>query len=72
LVQNLSTEKTKKLNDRLENNNSKNFRQIKKKVEEINLEEETVKYSKKIKSNRTLKVQTAYNEVVRAFLINRR
>ncbi len=72
MVQNLSTEKTKKLNDRLENNNSKNFRQIKKKVEEINLEEETVKYSKKIKSNRTLKVQTAYNEVVRAFLINRR
>ncbi len=41
------------------------------KVAEINLEKETVHYSEKIKSNRTLKVLTGDEEIVRAFLINR-
>jgi len=43
----------------------------KNKVAQINLEKETVSYSEKIKSNRTLKVLTGDEEVVRAFLINR-
>jgi type I restriction enzyme M protein len=43
----------------------------KNKISEINLEKETINYSEKIKSNRTLKVLTGDEEVVRAFLINR-
>ncbi len=41
------------------------------KVVEINLEKETVSYSEKIKSNRTLKVLTGDEEIVRAFLIDK-
>ncbi len=41
------------------------------KVVEISLKKETVSYSEKIKSNRTLKVLTGDEEIVRAFLIDK-
>jgi len=41
------------------------------KVVNINLEKETVSYSEKIKSHRTLKVLTGDEEIVRAFLIDK-
>ena len=43
----------------------------KNKVANIDLEKKTVSYSEKIKNNRTLKVLTGDEEIVRAFLINR-